>query len=93
MPTYRRLQIQLPRKDEKALGQLLLGGIQQVRVLVRALALLQLAWGQSPPQVARNLGRTAKRFGRFGQRYEQEGLEPSLVREAQCGSDAFAGSL
>ncbi len=45
MRNYRRLQIQLPRKDEQALQQLLRGGIQQVRVLLRALTLLQLAEG------------------------------------------------
>ena len=75
MRTYRRLQIQLSRKDEQALRQLLRGGIQQVRVMVRALALLQLASGQSPPQVAQNLGRTGKAVREIGRRYEKAGLE------------------
>jgi putative transposase len=86
MRTYRRLQIQLPGKDEQALRQLLRGGIQQVRVMVRALALLQLASGQSPPRVARSLGRTAKAVREIGRRYEKAGLERALYEKARPGA-------
>jgi putative transposase len=86
MRKYRRLQIQLPPNDEQALQQLLRGGIQQVRVLVRALALLQLAGGQSAPQVARNVGRTAKAVREIGQRYEKEGLERALYEKPRPGA-------
>jgi putative transposase len=47
MRTYRRLRVQLTKQDERELRGLLRGGIQQVRVVLRALALLQLSSGQT----------------------------------------------
>ena len=41
------LRIQLSTKDQKELQGLLGGGVQQVRMVLRALALLQLAKGVS----------------------------------------------
>jgi hypothetical protein len=38
----------------------------------------ELAGGQNPPQVARNLGLTAKAVRGIGGRYEREGLERGL---------------
>src|SRR2546428_11407957 len=78
MRTYRRLQIQLPRKDRHALDKLRRGGIQQVRVVLRALALLQLAGGPSPPRVARNLGLTAPAGPGIRRRYERGGRGGAL---------------
>jgi hypothetical protein len=37
------LRIEVRKKDQKALTRLLSGGVQQVRVVLRAMALLQLA--------------------------------------------------
>ena len=37
------LSIDVPKKDQQKLRALLKGGVQQVRVVLRALALLQLA--------------------------------------------------
>lgn len=86
MRSYRRLQIQLRPKDKQALQKVRRGGIQQVRVVLRALALLQLAGGQSPPQVARNLGLTAKGVRAIGWRYQQEGLERALYEKPRPGA-------
>jgi transposase len=86
MRTYRRLRTKLPPKDEKSLQGLLQRGIQQVRVVLRALALLQLAGGQSPPQVARHLGLTAKAVRAIGWRYQQEGLERALYEKPRPGA-------
>ena len=47
------LRIEVPPKDQSEIRKLLSGGVQQVRVVLRALALLQLASGASAPQVAR----------------------------------------
>ena len=88
MRTYRRLRTKLPPKDEESLQGLLQRGIQQVRVVLRALALLQLAGGQRPPQVARNLGLTAKAVRAFGWRYQQEGLERALYEKPRPGAVA-----
>ena len=46
------LSIDIAPKDQKELAKLLSGGVQQVRVVLRALALLQLAKGASAPQIA-----------------------------------------
>ena len=57
-----------------------------MRVVLRALALLQLAGGQSPPQVARNLGLTAKAVRALGWRYQQEGRERALDEKPRPGA-------
>ena len=46
------LRIQVKKKDLKELKELLKGGVQQVRVVLRAVALLQLAKGLSAPRVS-----------------------------------------
>ena len=57
-----------------------------MRVVLRALALLQLAGGQSPPQVARKLGLTAKAVRALGWRYQQAGLERALDEKPRPGA-------
>ena len=47
------LQIEIAAEDQKELRNLLRGGIQQVRVTLRALTLLRLADGMTAPQIAR----------------------------------------
>jgi hypothetical protein len=42
------LSIEVKTKDQNELTSLLSGGVQQVRVVLRAVALLQLAKGVSP---------------------------------------------
>ncbi|MFN8938486.1 MAG: hypothetical protein ACK5ZJ_01925 [Acidobacteriota bacterium] len=46
------LRIRVAPKDQKDWGNLLRGGIQQVRVTLRALTLLRLAEGMTAPQIA-----------------------------------------
>ncbi len=46
------LRIKVTPKDQKELRKLLRGGVQQVRVVLRAMALLQLAKGVSAPRVS-----------------------------------------
>ncbi|HEV2201120.1 MAG TPA: hypothetical protein VGR73_14980 [Bryobacteraceae bacterium] len=43
------LPFRVPAKDQKDLKKLLSGGVQQVRVVLRAVALLQLTQGVSEP--------------------------------------------
>jgi hypothetical protein len=45
------LRIDITPKDQKERNKLLSGGVQQVRVVLRALALLQLARGASAPRI------------------------------------------
>ena len=46
------LRIDVSTKDQRELQGLLSGGVQQVRVVLRALALLQLAKGASAPRIS-----------------------------------------
>ena len=47
------LSFDIAPKHQRELAKLLSGGVQQVRVVLRALALLQLAKGASAPQIAK----------------------------------------
>ncbi len=49
------LRVQVSQKDQAALKKLLRGGIEQVRVVLRAVALLPLAEGNGAPQIAKVL--------------------------------------
>ena len=60
MRTYRRLSVRLSKPDRDELRELLRGGIQPVRTVLRALALLQLDADQAASAVAGNLQLTAK---------------------------------
>lgn len=80
------LRIALTRKDETALESLLAGGLQPVRVVQRALALLQLAEGMNAPQVAKMVRLTAQTVRNLVRRYQQEGLERALHEKARPGA-------
>ena len=51
MRAYKRLELQLSKSDERSLTQLLRSGVQQVRVVLRSLALLQLSHGDTAPAI------------------------------------------
>ena len=56
----RKVQVRLSRPEQQQLDDLLSGGLQPVRTVLRALVLRQLAAGQAIRKVARNLGLTPK---------------------------------
>ena len=80
------LSIEIATKDEKELTKLLGGGVQQVRVVLRALALLQLAKGASAPQVANVVPLTSQAVRNIGRRYQQGGLERALYERQRPGA-------
>ena len=82
------LSIDVPQKDQKELARLLSGGIQQVRVVLRALALLQLAKGASAPRIADVIPLTPQAIRKLGHRYEQGGLESALYEKQRPGATA-----
>jgi len=82
------LSIDVPQKDQKELARLLSGGIQQVRVVLRALALLQLAKGASAPRIANVVPLTPQAIRKLGHRYEQGGLESALYERQRPGATA-----
>jgi len=78
MRKYRKLVVKLSKSEERELGELLKAGVQPVRVIKRAQSLRLLAAGQSPPQVGRSVGLTAKGVRDIGWRYIKHGLEVAL---------------
>ena len=73
MREYQRMELDLAPKDKQALRQLLRNGVQPVRVVLRALTLLDLARGATPPQVARRLSLASKTIRSIGMRYRTGG--------------------
>jgi putative transposase len=80
------LNIDVPKKDQQELRALLKGGVQQVRVVLRALALLQLAEDASAPQIAKVIPLTSQAIRRLGHRYEQAGLHGALYEKQRPGA-------
>ena len=83
------LRIEVTSKDRKALRKLLSGGVQQVRVVLRAVALLQLAKGVSAPRIATMVPLTPQAIRRIGHRYQEAGLERALYEKHRPGAEAL----
>jgi len=83
------LSIDVKTRDRKELGKLLSGGVQQVRVVLRALALLQLAKGVSAPRIAGMVPLTAQAIRKIGHRYQEGGLERALYEKQRPGAEAL----
>jgi hypothetical protein len=82
------LSIEVTHKDQKDLATLLGGGVQQVRVVLRALALLQLAKGASAPRISRVVPLTPQAIRKVGHRYREGGLEAALYEKQRPGAAA-----
>ena len=82
------LRIEVTAKDQKKLRKLLSGGVQQVRVVLRAVALLQLAQGVSSPQIAAVVPLTPQAIRKVGHRYRERGLERALYEKQRPGAAA-----
>src|SRR3954463_13580815 len=82
------LSVEVTARDQKGLAELLTGGVQQVRVVLRALALRQLATGASAPQIAKVIPLTAQAIRNIGHRYQQGGLESALFEKQRPGAAA-----
>ena len=84
------LRISVKKKDQEELRGLLRGGgLQQVRVVLRALALLQLAKGVSAPRVSGVVPLTPQAIRKVGHRYNQGGLERALYEKERPGAAAL----
>jgi transposase len=83
----RPIEIQVSPEDQKELRQLLRAGIQQVRVVLRALALEQLSRGVTAPTVARIVHLTPQAVRRIGHRYKRGGLEGALYERQGRGAE------
>jgi len=86
MRAYRRLYVRLPKRHRDKLDGLLRGGIQQVRVVLRALTLSQLHQGKPASEVAANVRLTPKAVREIGRRYEDVGLDRALYDQQRPGA-------
>ena len=82
----RPIDFQLSREDQKAVREILRAGIQQVRVVLRAIALEQLTAKQTAPVVARIVHLSPQAVRRIAHRYQQGGLEQALYERTGRGS-------
>lgn len=83
----RPLRIAVSRKDRESLDELLKCGIQPVRVVLRALALVHLASGTTVPETARCVKKlTAKAVRVIAHRYEKGGLDRALYEKQRPGA-------
>jgi putative transposase len=80
------LRIEVTARDQKELGKLLSGGVQQVRVVLRALSLLQLAKGVSAPQISEGVPLTPQAIRKVAHRYREGGLERALYERERPGA-------
>jgi transposase len=89
MRAYRRLRVRLPKRDREKLDAVLSGGVQNVRTVLRALALRHLHDGKAVSEVAANVLLTSKAVREIGRRYEDSGLEQALYDKQRPGAAAL----
>ena len=85
----KQVQVQLAKQEQQELRRVLRAGLQPVRTVLRALALRQLAEGQTVRQVAKNLALTPKTVWLTSQKYRQGGLERALYERSRPGKAAL----
>jgi transposase len=71
--------------DQKQLKELLSSGVQQVRVVLRAVALKLLGQGKTASEVAGVVGLTGKAIRALARRYREGGLERALYEKGRPG--------
>jgi transposase len=86
MRAYRRLRVRLKKADREKLDDVLSGGIQPVRTVLRALALGHLHEGKSVSEVASIVRLTSKAVREIGRRYDDAGLEQALYDKPRPGA-------
>jgi len=86
MRTYRHLCVRLSKGDRGKLDDILSGGVQAVRTVLRALVLCRLDEGHSASEVAAEVRLTAKAVREIGRRYENGGLAQALYERPRPGA-------
>ncbi|MGB7761342.1 MAG: helix-turn-helix domain-containing protein [Bryobacteraceae bacterium] len=82
----RPIPIRIESKDLVRVEAILRSGVARVRVVLRALALRQLAQGSGAPQVAQALPLTAKAIRQIANRYDNGGLDRALYDRRRPGA-------
>jgi len=80
------LLFRLAPVDRRTLSALLQGGVQPVRVVLRALAVLALDRGDSAPSVATAVQLSPQAVRNIAQRYRADGLEAALYERPRPGA-------
>jgi transposase len=82
----RAIEVHVSPKDLRELRSLLRAGIQQVRVVLRAIALEQLAAGLTAPTVSRIVHLSPQAVRQIAHRYLEGGLERALYEHQGRGA-------
>jgi putative transposase len=80
------LPFRLKAQDAKTVDALLHGGVQQVRVVLRAMALVQLGRGMAAPDVATVVPLTPQAIRKIAHRYRTGGLGSALYERPRPGA-------
>ncbi len=83
------LRLEVSAKDQATLKKMLAGGVEQVRVAMRAVALQRLAEGMGAPQIAAVLPLSRQSVRNIARRYEQGGLERALYDKQRPGAQSL----
>jgi transposase len=82
----RALRIEVTKKDRRELEKMLSGGVQPVRSVLRAMALLQLSKGISAPRIAEFIPLTPQAIRKVGHRYREGGFERAVYEKERPGA-------
>lgn len=85
MSKRRGLQIQLLRPERRQIEELLSGGVQPVRAVIRALVLRQMDEGRSTVEAGAGVGISAKAAWEIGKRYRAGGVERAIYDAPRPG--------
>src|ERR1700729_11140 len=91
MRAYKRLRVRLKKADRDKLDDMLSGGLQPVRTVLRALALGHLHDEKPISEVAAIVRLTPKAVREIGRRYLDYGLEQALYDKARPGAAPVFG--
>jgi len=83
------LRIEVAKKDQRELEKMLSGGVQPVRVVLRVMALRQLAKGVSAPPIAEFIPLTPQAIRKVGHRYVAGGFERAVYEKERPGAAAL----
>ncbi len=83
------LRIEVAKKDQRELEKMLSGGVQPVRAVLRAMALLQLAKGISAPRIAGFIPLTPQAIRKVGHRYVAGGFDRAVYEKERPGAAAL----
>jgi hypothetical protein len=85
MRKRRGLQVLLSRQERRQIEELLGGGVQPVRAVIRALVLRQMDESRTTAEAGAGVGISAKAAWEIGKRYQEGGLERAIYDAPRPG--------